>query len=322
MRYRPFGRTGWLVSEVGYGMWGLAGWTGSDDEQTRHSLQLAVEEGCTFFDTAWAYGEGRSERMLGELVRDNPDRRLYTATKVPPRNRRWPTRRGDLLDEVFPADYIREYAHRSLENLGLDSVDLLQFHVWEDAWAEAESWQTAVTELKDEGLIGAVGISINRWEPWNAIRTLQTGFVDAVQVIYNIFDQAPEDELFPYCQARNIAVIARVPLDEGALTGTLTHESRWPEGDWRNLYFNPERLGATIARVARLMPLVPDGMDLPELALRFILEHSAVSTTIPGMRTQEHVGRNLAASDGVRLPPRLSDALKAHRWDRPEDRTP
>ncbi len=172
MRYRTFGRAGWRVSEVGYGMWGLAGWTGSDDEETRRSLQLAVDLGCTFFDTAWAYGEGRSEQLLGELVRANSDRPLYTATKVPPKNRRWPTRRGDALEDVFPPDHIREYAERSLENLGLPSVDLLQFHVWEDDWAEDERWQGAVDELKREGLIGAVGISINRWEPWNAIRTL------------------------------------------------------------------------------------------------------------------------------------------------------
>jgi aryl-alcohol dehydrogenase-like predicted oxidoreductase len=316
MRYRPFGRTGWLVSEVGYGMWGLAGWTGSDDEQTRRSLQLAVDEGCTFFDTAWAYGEGRSERMLGELVRDNPDRRLYTATKVPPRNRRWPARRGDLLEEVFPADYIREYAHRSLENLGLDSVDLLQFHVWEDAWAEAESWQTAVTELKDEGLIGAVGISINRWEPSNAIRTLQTGFVDAVQVIYNIFDQAPEDELFPLCRELAIGVIARVPFDEGTLTGTLTRETRFPEDDWRSSYFNPQNLAASVDRAEALRPLVPEESTMPELALRFILSNPDVSTVIPGMRRPENVRANIAAGDAGPLPDELRRRLRAHRWDR------
>ncbi len=316
MRYRPFGRTGWLVSEVGYGMWGLAGWTGSDDEQTRQSLQLAVEEGCTFFDTAWAYGEGRSDRMLGELVRDNPDRRLYTATKVPPRNRRWPTRRDDLLEEVFPADYIREYAHRSLENLGLDSVDLLQFHVWEDAWAEADSWQTVVTELKDEGLIGAVGISINRWEPWNAIRTLQTGFVDAVQVIYNIFDQAPEDELFPLCRELAIGVIARVPFDEGTLTGTLTRETRFPEDDWRSSYFNPQNLAASVDHAEALRPLVPEESTMPELALRFILSNPDVSTVIPGMRRPENVRANIAAGDAGPLPDELGRRLRAHRWDR------
>jgi aryl-alcohol dehydrogenase-like predicted oxidoreductase len=185
MRSRTFGRTGWQVSEVGYGMWGLAGWTGSDDEEVRASLELAVELGCTFFETAWAYGDGRSEQILGELVRANPERRLYAATKVPPKNRVWPTRRGFALDDVFPADYIREYAERSLENLGLERIDLLQFHVWEDDWANDERWRAAMEEFRRQGLVGAVGVSINRWEPWNVLRTLETGAIDAVQVIYN-----------------------------------------------------------------------------------------------------------------------------------------
>ncbi len=316
MRYRTFGRAGWRVSEVGYGMWGLAGWTGSDDEETRRSLQLAVDLGCTFFDTAWAYGEGRSEQLLGELVRANSDRPLYTATKVPPKNRRWPTRRGDALEDVFPPDHIREYAERSLENLGLPSVDLLQFHVWEDDWAEDERWQGAVDELKREGLIGAVGISINRWEPWNAIRTLRTGLIDGVQVIYNIFDQAPEDELFPTCRELGVGVIARVPFDEGTLTGTLTLGSTWPEGDWRNTYFVPENLRASVERAEALQPLVPPDMTMPELALRFILSNPDVDTVIPGMRRREHVRANLAASDAGALPESLIERLRGHRWDR------
>ena len=316
MRYRTFGRLGWSVSDVGYGMWGLAGWTGSDDDETRQALDEAVRLGCNFFDTAWAYGDGKSERMLGELVRAYPDRRLYTATKVPPKNRKWPSRSDYRLDDVFPPDYIRQYAESSLEHLGLPSVDLLQFHVWEDAWARDDRWHRVMEDLKREKLIGGVGISINRWEPENVIATLETGLIDAVQVIYNIFDQAPEDALFPYCREHDIAVIARVPFDEGSLTGTLTKDSHWPDGDFRNLYFTEQTLPETLSRVQRLEQLVPSGMDLPELALRFILAHSDVSTVIPGMRRLTHVDRNLAASDGEALPPRLMDALRAHRWDR------
>ena len=152
MRYRTLGRTDWQVSEVGYGMWGMVGWTGSDEATVRNSLQLAVDLGCTFFDTAWAYGDGRSESLLGELVRSNPDKKLITATKVPPKNRRWPSRRGDRIEDVFPPEYIREYAEKSLANLGLPSVDLLQFHVWEDEWAGDEGWQRAVEELKRQRL--------------------------------------------------------------------------------------------------------------------------------------------------------------------------
>ncbi|HVS35093.1 MAG TPA: aldo/keto reductase [Gemmataceae bacterium] len=316
MRYRTFGRTGWQVSEVGYGMWGLAGWTGADDEQTRRSLQLAVDLGCNFFDTAWAYGEGRSERLLGQLVRANPAQKLYTATKVPPKNRRWPSRRGSPIFDVFPPDYIREYAEKSLANLGLPSVDLLQFHVWEDEWADDDGWQRAMEDLKRQGLIHAVGVSINRWEPANALRTLRTGRIDAVQVIYNIFDQNPEEELFPVCRELNAAVIARVPFDEGSLTGTLTKDSRWPEGDWRNSYFVPENLLPTLERVEALRPLVPPGTALPEMALRFILSNADVSTVIPGMRNPENVRKNVAASDAGPLPGDLVARLRGHRWDR------
>jgi aryl-alcohol dehydrogenase-like predicted oxidoreductase len=316
MRYRKFGRTGWQVSEIGYGMWGMAGWTGSEDEQSRRALQRAVDLGCNFFDTAFAYGEGRSERLLGELLRANPGKRLYTATKVPPKNRLWPSRRGFALADVFPPEYIREYTEKSLANLGLSRVDLLQFHVWEDDWAGDERWQRSVADLKREGLIGSVGVSVNRWEPTNSLRTLRTGLIDAVQVIYNIFDQAPEDELFPLCRERDIAVIARVPFDEGTLTGTLTKDSRWPEGDWRNTYFVPENLNPSVERADALKPLVPAGATMPDMALRFILSNPDVSTIIPGMRKPRHVESNLAASDAGPLPANLLSRLRRHRWDR------
>lgn len=316
MRYRVFGRTGWKLSEIGYGMWGMGGWTGSEDEQSLKALQLAVDLGCNFFDTAWGYGEGHSEGLLGQLVRANPDKTLYTATKIPPKNFRWPSGRGDLLEEAFPPDHIREYTEKSLENLGLPSVDLIQFHVWEDDWADDERWQRAMDDLRREGLVQAVGISINRWEPWNALRTLRTGLIDAVQVIYNIFDQAPEDELFPLCRELNIGVIARVPFDEGTLTGTLTKESRWPEGDWRNTYFVPENLIPSVERAEALKPLVPPGMTMPEMALRFILSNPDVDTVIPGMRRLSHVRANIATSDAGPLPPDLLARLREHRWDR------
>jgi aryl-alcohol dehydrogenase-like predicted oxidoreductase len=316
MRYRTFGRTGWQVSEVGYGMWGMAGWTGSDDEQSRQALRLAVELGCNFFDTAFAYGEGHSERLLGELVRAHPGRRLYIATKVPPRNRRWPSRRGDTLDDAFPPDHLRAFAEKSLANLGLPSVDLLQFHVWQDDWAGDERWQRAVDDLQRQGLVRAVGVSVNRWEPSNVLRTLRTGRVDAVQVIYNLFDQAPEDELFPLCRELGVAVIARVPFDEGSLTGTLTKDSRWPEGDWRNTYFVPENLVPSVERADALRPLVPAGTTLPEMALRFILSSPDVGTVIPGMRKPAHVRANLGASDAGPLPAGLLRELRQHRWDR------
>ena len=316
MRSRRFGRTGWLVGEVGYGMWGMAGWSGSSDDESLESLQLAVELGCNFFDTAWAYGDGHSERLLGRLVRANPDRALHVATKIPPKNRRWPSRRGDSLSDAFPPDHIREYVERSLRNLGVPRIDLLQFHVWEDDWADDDRWQRAVDDLRREELIRAVGVSINRWEPWNALRTLRTGLVDVVQVIYNIFDQAPEDELFPLCRELDIGVIARVPFDEGSLTGALSLDSKWPDGDWRNGYFVPENLRASVQHADALREIVPAGMTMAEMALRFILSSSDVDVTIPGMRKPLHVRGNIAAGDAGVLPAPLLARLREHRWDR------
>ncbi len=319
MQYRTFGRTGRKVSEVGYGMWGMAGWTGSADRESLASLDRAIELGCDFFDTAWAYGDGHSEELLGQTLRRHRGKRLYVATKIPPKNRRWPAKPDYTLDEVFPADYIREYTEKSLKNIGVETLDLQQFHVWTDEWAGDARWQKAVRALKDEKLVRAFGISVNRFQPHNVLRALDTGLVDVVQVVYNIFDQNPEDELFPVCQGKNIAVIARVPFDEGSLTGAVRADSRWPEGDFRNLYFHPENLAATVPRVDRLRAVVPEGMTMAQLALRFILQHPAVSTVIPGMRKAQHVEQNLGVSDGKALPPALLAELKRHRWDRRVD---
>jgi aryl-alcohol dehydrogenase-like predicted oxidoreductase len=313
---RPFGKLGWPVSEIGYGMWGLAGWTGRDDDETRKSLQLAIDHGCTFFDTALAYGEGHSETLLGELVRANPATKLVTASKIPPKNRIWPSRRGFRLSDVFPGEYIRKSTELSLKFLGLPSLDLMQFHVWEDEWADDADWQNAVAKLKADGLVKAIGLSINRWEPANALRTLRTGLIDAVQVIYNIFDQNPIDELFPLCRELGVAVIARVPFDEGTLTGTLTKDSTWPAGDWRNTYFVPANLIPSVERADRLKPLVPAGSTMAEMALRFCLSNPDVTTVIPGMRKPQHVTANLAASAKGPLPADLLAELAKHRWDR------
>ena len=316
MNYRRFGRTGWQVSEIGYGMWGMGEWSGSDDRASLAALQRAVDLGCNFFDTAWAYGEGRSENLLGQIVRANPDKKLYTATKIPPKNRRWPSRREFSLDDCYPPDHIEEYVHSSLKNAGLESFDLVQFHTWEDGWLEDDRWAKKVDDLRRQKLFHATGISINRWEPWNGARTVRSSLIDAVQVIYNIFDQNPEDELFPACAEMDVAVIARVPFDEGTLTGTLTKESRWPEGDWRNSYFVPENLIASVERADALKPLVPAGMTMPEMALRFILNNPTVSTIIPGMRKLRHVEANIAASAAGPLPDDLHQELRKHRWDR------
>jgi aryl-alcohol dehydrogenase-like predicted oxidoreductase len=259
---------------------------------------------------------GRSEKLLGDVLRRHPNERLYTATKVPPKNWKWPGRADTPIADVFPPDHIKEFTEKSLANLGTETIDLQQLHVWSDAWAQDAGWQRAIDDLKRQKMIRGFGISVNRWEPANVLRALRTGLVDAVQVVYNIFDQDPEDELFPACRDLDVAVIARVPFDEGSLTGTLTKDSRWPDGDWRNIYFTPTHLSSTLDRVERLTALLPPKMDLPELALRFVLAAPDVSTVIPGMRKTTHVSRNLAVSDAGPLAPSLRASLRAHRWKR------
>ncbi|HEX8290226.1 MAG TPA: aldo/keto reductase, partial [Pyrinomonadaceae bacterium] len=236
---------------------------------------------------------------------------------VPPKNFKWPSQRGFTLDETFPPDHVERYVHSSLKNSGLERFDLMQFHVWEDSWVEDDRWAKKMDELRSQGLVGAVGISINRWEPWNGVRAVRAGLVDAVQVIYNIFDQNPEDDLFPACREHEVAVIARVPFDEGTLTGTLTKESTWPEGDWRNTYFVPENLIPSVERADALKPVAERaGLTMPEMALRFILSNPTVSTIIPGMRKLRNVESNAAASDAGPLPAELLETLRAHRWER------
>jgi len=323
MNYRPFGRTGWRISEVGYGMWGLAGWTGSDDAEILKALHRAVELGCNFFDTAWAYGDGKSEQILAKILKEHkndssggPDKHLYVATKIPPKNRRWPSNREFTLDDCYPPDYIEEYLEKSLKNLGVDTIDLMQFHTWEDRWLNDERLPRSIENMKKSGKVRAFGPSINRWEPCNGLRAVLEGHADAVQAIYNIFDQNPEDALFPICRMKQAAVIARVPFDEGTLTGTLTLDSTWPDSDWRSTYFVPENLKSSVAHAEALRPLVPSGSSMPEMALRFVLSCRDVSTTIPGMRQVKNVEANGAASAAGPLPPDLLKKLRAHRWDR------
>jgi aryl-alcohol dehydrogenase-like predicted oxidoreductase len=316
MQYRKLGRTGFDVSEIGQGLWGVSGWSGSDDAESLRAMQLAVDSGCNFFDTAWAYGDGKSDALLGKIIAANRGKRLYAASKIPPKNDRWPGSSDDSYQNVFPAAHVFEYARRIRENLDTNSIDLLQLHVWHDDWTGDPDFAATVEKLKSDGLIRFFGLSLNRWEPNNGIRALRTGLVDAVQVIYNIFDQAPEDELFPVCRELNIGVIARVPFDEGSLGGKLTLDTKFPAGDWRGGYFGPENLPETVARVEKLMKLVPAGMTLPEMALRFILSNPDVSTTIPGMRRPQNVRENIAASDAGPLDSALLKKLREHRWDR------
>jgi aryl-alcohol dehydrogenase-like predicted oxidoreductase len=316
MKYRKLGRTGFDIGDIAHGLWGMGGWSGSNDRDSLEALQLAVDLGCNFFDSAWGYGEGKSDALLGQTIASNKKKRLFAASKIPPKNLQWPALPNYKYHDVFPPDHVFKYADLIRKQLGTDSIDVLQFHVWDDSWTNEPDFRDTVEKLKSDGTIRAFGLSLNRWEPWNGIKALRTGLVDAVQVIYNIFDQAPEDELFPACRELNVGVIARVPLDEGGLSGKLTKDTKFPKDDWRSGYFNPENLANTVDRAEKLKKILPTGMTLAEMAVRFVLSNPVVSTQIIGMRKLEHVRQNISFSDTGKLSSDLLQLLKEHRWDR------
>jgi aryl-alcohol dehydrogenase-like predicted oxidoreductase len=318
MRYRKLGRTGLEVSEIGYGAWGIGGaqWGGADDDESLQALHRAIDLGLTFIDTALAYGEGRSERLVGRVVRER-DETVHVATKVPPRNLIWPAEEGAALADVFPPGYVRDCAERSLRNLGMDTVDLLQLHVWNDDWADSAELLDEVAGLRDSGKIRFFGISINDHQPSNGLRLVQSGVVDTVQVIYNVFDQSPEDELLPACREHGVGVIARVPLDEGGLTGRIDAGTEFERDDFRRHYFRGDRKREVHERATAIASdLGIDHGGLADAALRFILSEPAVSTVIPGMRSLRNVERNIAASDAGPLSGEDRERLRAHRWVR------
>jgi aryl-alcohol dehydrogenase-like predicted oxidoreductase len=315
VRYRALGTTGVEVSEVGYGAWGLGGdWGETDDRKSVRALHRAIDLGVNFIDTALVYGDGRSERLAGQVVRERSET-VRVATKVPPANGVWPAPPGVPADEVFPAEHLRECVERSLANLGLDRIDLLQLHVWDDGWLEEGGWRSAIDEMRAAGKIEHFGVSLNDNQPTSAMRLVQSGAVDAVQVVYNVFEAAAEDELLPACRERGIGVIARVPLDEGGLTGTITPDTEFADDDFRAGYFRGDRRREVFERVNAIagdLGIAPG--ELPELALRFVLGEKAVSTVIPGMRSIRNVERNVAVADGRILGEDRREALRPHRW--------
>jgi aryl-alcohol dehydrogenase-like predicted oxidoreductase len=316
MRYRKLGRTNFDVSEIGYGAWGIGGkqWLGGTDDESLLALRRAIELGVNLIDTALAYGDGHSEKLVGEVVRDSPSK-VLVATKVPPKNRIWPARAGIPISEVFPYDYIVRCAEESLRNLGLESIDLLQLHVWHPEFLGQDDWRRAFADLRASGKIRAAGISVSEHEPDTVLEALRTGLIDAVQVIYNIFDQAPERNLFPLCQELNVGVLARVPLDEGSLSGHFAENTRFPPGDFREQYFRGDRKKQVVQHLDALRRDL-GAESIPDTALRFCLAHPAVTTVIPGMRTRKHVESNTALSALAPLPQAMLDTLKRHAWDR------
>jgi aryl-alcohol dehydrogenase-like predicted oxidoreductase len=318
MRYRKLGRTNVEVSEIGYGGWGIGGkqWLGGSDEESAAALHRAIELGLNFIDTALAYGDGHSESLVGKVSKA-AKKKVFLATKVPPKNRLWPARPLIGIEEVYPYDYIIECTEQSLKNLGVERIDLQQLHVWNPEWVEREEWRRAFEDLKKSGKVSAVGVSINDHQPDSALEIVETGLIDTVQVIYNIFDQTPERHLFPLTQKKSVGVIARVPFDEGSLTGKITENTNFEPNDFRNHYFQGDRKKQVVERVKALQKdLGPKEGSLPEVALRFCISNPAVSTVIPGMRTRANVEANCAASDKGPLSDKVLQTLRNHSWQR------
>ncbi len=320
MRYRKLGRTGFSVSEIGFGAWGIgaAQWIGAKDETSIRALIKARDLGVNLFDTALAYGAGHSEELIARAF--GASREVIIASKVPPKNYIWPAPKGLPLAEVFPKQYVLSCLDQSLKNLGRETVDVYQFHVWNDEWASHTEWLETVREMRSSGKARTVGISINDHQPANVLKALDSELIDSVQVVYNIFEQSPEDELFPYCRRHDIGVLARVPFDEGSLTGNVRPETKFPQGDFRNDYFSPARRKQVWERVQSIVKDAGVTLEqMPELALRFCLSDAAVSTVIPGMRSPEHVASSTAVSDMGPLPPEVLQKLRPHRWDKTDD---
>ena len=317
MKYRELGRTEMKVSEIGFGAWGIgkSQWVGADDNLSLSTLKAARDSGINFFDTALAYGNGHSERLLARAFGKSND--VIIASKVPPFNLVWPARNGTPLRDAFPREHVLKSLNQSLANLGRDSLDVYQFHVWNDEWAHDDEWLKTVQEMRNSGKVRAVGLSINDHQPANALEALASGLIDTVQVIYNIFDQSPEDSLFPYCRQNGIGVIARVPFDEGSLTGNIRADTTFPSNDFRNIYFKGNRKQEVWKRVEKIVAdtRVPIE-ELPSLALGFCLADPTVSTVIPGMRRPERVLANAAVSDAGPLSPAMIEKLHRHRWVR------
>ena len=318
MKYRKLGRTNFEISEMGYGAWGIGGtqWLGGSDDESLAALRRAIELGLNFIDTALAYGAGHSEQLVGQVVRE-AGREIYVATKVPPKNQLWPAQPGIGIEQVFPYDYILRSTERSLQNLGVETIDLQQLHVWNPEWTARDEWRRALEELKRSGKARAVGISISDHQPDSALEIVETGLIDTVQVIYNIFDRSPERNLFPLAMARGIGVIARVPLDEGGLTGKIDEHTRFAPGDFREDYFQGDRKKQVREHVESLLrDLGVDAASLPEVALRFCLSHPAVSAVIPGMRSLRNAEANCAVPGKGPLPEETLAVLRRHAWDR------
>lgn len=323
MKYRDFGRTGWKVSEIAFGGWQIGGqWGGVDDEESIDTLLYAFEKGVNFVDTAELYGSGRSETVIGRALKQWKGDKIYVATKVQPI--RWPD--PDVSDPEmkgrYPGWYLRENVENSLRRLGVERLDLLQLHCWLSDGTRNLEWLEILNALRLEGKVDRIGVSIRDYRPDEGVEIAKLGLVDSVQVIFNLFEQRPANDLFKAGAETRTAMIARVPLDSGALGGTWTRDTyrSWEPGSVQAHLFRGDRFDQTLERVEALKAeCAPYYSSLAEAAMRYALSAPEVSTIIPGIRSRRHVDLNVSYSDGVGFPAELLEKVPRHNWPRPEN---
>ncbi len=322
MKKRTLGKSGINVSEVGFGAWAIGGsWGPQSESDSLAALNRALDLGVTIIDTAAGYGNGKSERTIARVLRDRGKggsaSQALVATKTPPLPGAWPPSPYCKSDERYPETYLRTNVEERLEYLDTDRLDLLQLHTWTRAWNRDPRPFAVLRKLQAEGKVGLVGVSTPEHDQNCVIDLMRGGWVDVVQVIYNIFEQEPAAELLPVARECGVGIIVRVPFDEGALTGKFTDATTFADDDFRRHYFAGDRL----ARAARRAELVRDdlrGTDytLAQAALKFTLAHPAVSTVIPGMRNATQAALNCSVSNLPDLAPDLIARLHRHNWRR------
>lgn len=318
MNYKKFNNSDNSISILGFGCWGIgkSEWVGASDLESKKILLKAIDEGINFFDTALAYGNGHSEKLVGEAEKES-GKDIFIASKIPSKKKEWPAGDNSTLEDSFPKNYIIEKTERSLKNLNRDHIDLMQFHVWNDKWANKDEWKEAIEKLKKDGKVRYWGISINDHQPENGIEAAKSGLINSFQVIFNIFEQKPTVKLFPFCKRNNISIIARVPFDEGALTGNVRHDTEFPVGDFRNDYFKGKRKIDVQVRADKIWEEIKDDADtLAEAALRYIISFNEVTSVIPGMRKEKNLMANIRSISNGPLSGQLLETLKIYKWNK------
>ncbi len=317
MKYRKFGKSASEVSEIGFGAWAIGGsWGEQSDKDSLEALGTALENGVNFIDTAAGYGDGKSERIIGEFLKSRSEK-VQVCTKTPPAPGKWPPSPYCKIEERYSEKYLRENVEERLKNLQVESLDVLLLHTWTRAWNDNPSALKILQQMKSEGIIKQIGISTPEHDQNCVIQLMRDGMVDVLQVIYNIFEQEPAAQLLPVALETGTGIIVRVAFDEGVLTGKYRGNESFGPGDFRSNYFAGDRLERGVRRTEKIKKEFGEsGYSMPQLALKFAMSHEAVSTVIPGIRNRNQALQNTAVSDLPELSNEILQKLREHSWNR------